>query len=425
MKRSVAVVPFAIIALLCSLSARGAEPLLKDRDLLAICGDSITEQKLYSVFIEDYLLMCKPAAEVQAVQFGWSGEVAPGFLSRMGSDCFVFKPTIATTFYGMNDGGYAALTPERSKKYHDAIHGIVETFKKAGVSRIVVGSPGVVDSYYFRRVPTPMPEEAGIYNKTLAQLSDLAKDVAEEEHVTFADVNGIMMDTMKKAKAKLGEKYEFAGRDGVHPGPNGHLVTAYAFLKALGCDGNIGTITLDMGGGKASATPGHTVVSSDSSSAEIESSRYPFCFFGEPGTPAATNEVIQFMPFNQDLNRFMLVVTNGSAEKMKVTWGSASKEFSKGDLEKGINLAAEFLDNPFCAQFQKVEATIRSQQNYETPTVKEMLHRIPQFEQLLPEEKESFQKIIAGAVAKDAKLRETAAAAVTPVRHTIKVQSAP
>ncbi len=28
------------------------------------------------------------------------------------------------------------------------------------------------------------------------------------------------------------------GRDGVHPDRNGHLVMAYAFLKALGCDGN-------------------------------------------------------------------------------------------------------------------------------------------------------------------------------------------
>ena len=48
---------------------------LKDTDFLAICGDSITEQKLYSLYIEDYLLMCRPHANLRAMQFGWGGEV--------------------------------------------------------------------------------------------------------------------------------------------------------------------------------------------------------------------------------------------------------------------------------------------------------------------------------------------------------------
>ena len=34
-----------------------AEVLLKSNDRLAICGDSITEQKMYSRIIEDYLTM--------------------------------------------------------------------------------------------------------------------------------------------------------------------------------------------------------------------------------------------------------------------------------------------------------------------------------------------------------------------------------
>src|SRR5688572_32451475 len=60
-----------------------AAATLKANDFLAVCGDSITEQKLYSVYIENYLLMCKPAGNLRAMQFGWGGEVAPGFLGRM------------------------------------------------------------------------------------------------------------------------------------------------------------------------------------------------------------------------------------------------------------------------------------------------------------------------------------------------------
>ncbi len=87
---------------------------------------------------------------------------------------------------------------------------------------------------------------------------------------------------------------------------------------------------------------------------ELESSRYPFCFYGDPSKTSATSGVIEFFPFNQDLNRLTLVVKE-PAGRYKVTWGKTSKEFSAEQLSTGINLAAEFIDNPFSEPFQKVE----------------------------------------------------------------------
>src|SRR5206468_7534137 len=165
-----------------------------------------------------------------------------------------------------------------------------------------------------------------------------------------------MLDVMTKAKAKYGEDYAIAGaKDGVHPDANGHLVMAYAFLKALGCDGNIGTITIDLAGNRADATDGHKIVSAKDGVVEIESTRYPFCVGGDPKDLNATAGIIEFFPFNQDLNRLMLVVTNPGAEKIKVTWGATSKEYPAAELAKGINLAADFPANPFGEPFKKVE----------------------------------------------------------------------
>src|SRR5205814_3452062 len=127
-----------------------------------------------------------------------------------------------------------------------------------------------------------------------------------------------MFDAMTKAKAKLGSNYAFAGGDGVHPGPNGHLAMAYAFLKGLGCDGNIGTITIDLASNKAQATAGHKVISFNNGSAEIESTRYPFCFFGDSSGPS-TRSAIEFLPFNEDLNRFRLIVKGATADEVKIT----------------------------------------------------------------------------------------------------------
>lgn len=412
-----------IAALVCfqaipSFAADG----LKEGDHVAIIGDSITEQKLYSVFMEDYLLMCKPVAGIKTTQFGWGGETSWGFFGRLENDLAPFKPTVATTCYGMNDGGYSPMNEGKAKQYRDAQKNIVENLKKKGLHLIVLGSPGVVDADTFHNKNT---EAALMYNKTLGALRDIDKELAQEEGVVFGDTYGAMMDVMTKAKAKYGKEYVLAGGDGVHPGPNGHLCMAYAYLKALGCDGNIGTITVDVLANKAEATEGHKVLSANNGSVEIESTRYPFCFFGaDPKSQDSTRGVLEFLPFNQDLNRLMLIVKNPGGDKVTVTWGKASKEFPAADLAKGINLAAEFLDSPFAEQFTKVESVIKGQQNYETRAVKELIHNLSAYREFAPTEKESLDRIAAGLVKHDEEMEAASTAAITPVKHTIKIEVA-
>lgn len=411
----------ASLALVLGLVAASlaAESKLHSGDYVAVIGDSITEQRLYSVFIEDYLLMCKPANELRATQFGWGGETAPGFARRMANDALRFKPNVATTCFGMNDGGYSPMDPAKAQRYREGQTSIVRQLKQAGVRLIVVGSPGCVDADTFGN---RNPERAAMYNKSLAELRDVACQVAKGEGVVFADVFDPMVRAMDKAKAKYGREYHVGGGDGVHPDRNGHLVMAYAFLKALGCDGNIGTITVDLAAGKAAASEGHSVLSFNQGQLEIESSRYPFCFYGDLANPSATRGMIEFIPFNEELNRLQLVVRGLKGEKVKVTWGNASKEFSANALENGINLAAEFLDNPFSEPFRKVEAKIAEQQAMEVGLIKTAMHNLPEYARLLPEEQPALERLADKLVEKDKEARNASAAAVTPVKHTIKLE---
>src|SRR3954453_4873726 len=117
--------------------------LLKKGDRLAICGDSITEQKMYSRMMETYLTVCMPEYNISVRQYGWSGEKAAGFLARMTNDCLRFKPTIATTCYGMNDHEYRPYEPRIGETYRTNTIAIVESFKNHG-ARVVLGSPGCV-----------------------------------------------------------------------------------------------------------------------------------------------------------------------------------------------------------------------------------------------------------------------------------------
>jgi lysophospholipase L1-like esterase len=210
-----------------------AESILPPDARLAVIGDSITEQKLYSKYIETYLLACTGRKDIKVFQFGWSGERAGGFAARLENDLAVFHPNVATTCYGMNDGSYKPYAPEIGAEYEKNMRAVIAGLQKVGVKAIAIGSPGGVDPDFFKR-PTI---EGGLYNQNLAQLRDIARKLAEENQQPFANVHDTMMDALPKAKAALGKEYGPFGGDGFHPAPSGQLLMAQAFLKVLGFDG--------------------------------------------------------------------------------------------------------------------------------------------------------------------------------------------
>jgi hypothetical protein len=318
----------------------------------------------------------------------------------------------------MNDGQYRLYEPSIGEEYERAMKEIVARVKEAGAVA-VVGSPGAVDTYSFKRDKLS-PKD---YNANLAQLRDIAHTIAAEAGMPFANVHDAMVNAMAKAKPVLGEAYDVCGGDGFHPQPNGHIVMAYAFLKGMGLDGEIGRITVDLKG-QSSATEGHSVISSSGGKVELESRRYPFCFEGDETKPASTRSIVPFVPFNEDLNRLTLIVKNLGADRATVAWGALKKSFSREALEKGINLAAEFPENPFSEPFRKVDERVARKQAFETPMIKEVITRFRGIQEMLPGDPEveaALEKLRSRLAAKDEDLHAQARAAVTPVRHTIEV----
>lgn len=399
---------------------------INSNDIIAMCGDSLTEQKLYTTFIETYLAVCQAGGPVHTAQFGWGGDSMRYLWSRGGpKPVLSIKPTVVTTLFGMNDGWYQPLCKESESFYRDGMIRLVNELKSNGVRLVIIGSPSAVDTETFRNDP----DKAKMYNHTLSQLGDIAKQVAADNGCRFANVHDVMIDVMAKAKKKYGAKYLVAGSDGVHPGANGHLVIAYVFLKAMGCDGDIGTITHDLKSGVSTVTDGHKVVSNSTGTITIESLRYPFCFSGKPDDPSATAGIIEFFPFNKDLNRLMLKVT-GVSEKsdtpVRVFWGNTSKVFSSGTLEKGINLAEEFTNNPFCEKFTKIQTEVLKKQTWETVFYKSYLSDIPAIQKDIidvnPELSKKIDRLEPALVKRQAQYAKALAADIVPVIHTLRFE---
>jgi lysophospholipase L1-like esterase len=417
----------ALLAIL-PLVASAADPVLKPGDRVAIVGDSITEQKLYSKFVETYLLACSGVPDLKVIQYGWSGERANGFADRLENDCAGFQPTVVTLCYGMNDGSYQPFNDQIGNAYESNMRRVLAGLAKLGVRSIVVGSPGAVDQHFFR--PNTMmgdrPSHVA-YNDNLAHLRDIDKRLAAEIKQPFANVHDAMFETMKKAQEALGSKYHVCGGDGFHPAPNGQLIMAYAFLKGLGVSGDIGTITVDMNA-KGSASEGHKVADSGAGSIVLESTRWPFCFDGDGKSPDSTRSISPFLPFNQDLNRLTLKVTNLDTPKGVVTWGEKTKEFTKEQLAAGINLAAEFDVTPFDKSFAELTGAVAAKQNFETYMIKSIITTFRNYPAELKADAElqaALKTVAARLHARQAELDAAARTKLVPVKHTITVAQLP
>jgi lysophospholipase L1-like esterase len=394
------------------LAPKTPAPLLQKGDRLAICGDSITEQRKYSLLMEAYIVAARSDLHVTVRQHGWSGEQAGGFLKRMDNDVLRFKPTIATTCYGMNDFRYVPKDEAIASAYRANQTAVVRKFKEAG-ARVVLGSSGTIHS-----VPPWVKSAKGTWqelNLALLNFRDINIEVAQAEQVAFADVYWPMLVKGHEARAKYGEGFKLEGNDGVHPGWAGHVMMATAFLEGLGLRGDIGQIDVDLASGKANARYGQRVMKAEGGVVSLRSFRIPASF--EPGDVTKDGTLaagVALADFQKKLNRLTLRVAGAKTAQLKVTWGDASKIFSAAELAKGVNLATEFPQNPTSPTFARIWKAVEEKQVYETKQIKTLFRS--------PEAKKDMEAVVKSSQVEFDRLAAVLKAAIKPVDSTLKVE---
>ena len=159
----------------------------------------------------------------------------------------------------------------------------------------------------------------------------------------------------------------------------------------------------------------------------IESTRYPFCFTGAEKDPNGMVSVLPFLPFNADLNRFTLIVKNLQSPRASVTWGKTTREFSREELAQGINLAAEFLDNPFSEPFARVLEGVSSKEEKEHHLIKGFMHNLLSVDLLGddPEAKAAVEVVRQHILKRLDQAQGDVQTLVVPVKHTITITPVP
>ena len=233
------------MAAFSGLSAESAQFYLKDGDRVVFYGDSITDQRLYTTFVETYAVTRFPKMKVQFIHSGVGGDRVTGgwggpIDTRLERDVFAYNPTVMTIMLGMNDGSYTNFNQKIFDQYTKGYEHIVASVKQHFPHiRLILIQPSPYDDV------TRPPVFAEGYNKVLLRYGEFVKELAARNGATVADLNAPVVAALEKAFATDTNIAAQIIGDRIHPGPAGHLLMASELLKAWKAPALVSAVEID------------------------------------------------------------------------------------------------------------------------------------------------------------------------------------
>ncbi|HEX9187146.1 MAG TPA: SGNH/GDSL hydrolase family protein [Vicinamibacteria bacterium] len=320
----------ATLLALCGAPARAAEPpapvTLGDEETVVFYGDSITEQNLYSAYLETFLAGRLPGKRIATFNFGWGGDTALGGTRRFGRDVAPVAPTLVFVNFGMNDGGYRPFQQRVYDAYLESQRALAAEIARAG-ARPVLFTTSPID-------PDRRPD-GDAYNGMLSRMADGVLAMGAELGAPVIDLFHPMLEVQRRAKQKSPGFTMIP--DSVHPDPVGHLVMAYLAMRRIDAPRVVGEIT--VAGGKvttsASASVSEVRARYDGAEFALELPFLPFY------VPPAARPALELVPFEDEVNRFRLRADVGPVADRWVLSvdGVATATLTPADLAAGVDLA--------------------------------------------------------------------------------------
>ncbi len=313
---------------------------LKDGDTVVFYGDSITNQRLYTVFIETFAATRFPTRRIRFVHSGWPGDQVGGGTggsadSRLDRDVIAYNPSVVTIMLGMNDGGYRPYAPELFENFAAGYEHIVQKLRTALPD---VRVSALQTSPYDDVTRPPMFE--GGYNAVLVRYGQFVRQLARRETLTFADLNTPVVKALEIANKKDADVARRLIPDRVHPSEGVHLLMAESLLKAWRAPALITSVELDAAAARM-IRAGNTEISG------IDAS-HGFSWTQEDAAlpmPVDTSEetlalAVHCSDFIASLNQQPLKVTGLAAGRYTLRIdGEFIGSFEAWKLARGINLA--------------------------------------------------------------------------------------
>ncbi|MGV3608989.1 MAG: SGNH/GDSL hydrolase family protein [Planctomycetaceae bacterium] len=346
----------AMLALCSASVASAADFFFKDGDVVVMIGDSITEQHLYSNYVEMWTVTRFPKWKLTFRNVGIGGDRSVGGNSRFARDVASYKPTAMTVDFGMNDGGYRDFSEDTFKPYMDGLQGMANQAKAANIRTAWV---------------TPQPLDNGdqgptalvAYNKTLEKFSEGVKTIADKNGGLFVDQFHPYLSVLDSARSK-GPKYDrITGGDAVHPGPPGQALMAASILKGLSFPTLVSAVEIDAAGGKVNSAINCKVDNVVAKDGGVSFSRLDESL---PFFPADAKSILTSTPILEELNKYTLKVTGLAAGNYEVRLGGKKvATHTAAELAAGANLAAGALqEGPVADQVKAITTAIENKNRF-------------------------------------------------------------
>ncbi len=344
-----------VMAVCCSASASAADFFFKDGDVVVMIGDSITEQHLYSNYVEMWTVTRFPNWKLTFRNVGIGGDRSPGGNGRFARDVLLHKPTAMTVDFGMNDGGYGGFNDNVFKPYMDGLQGMADKAKAANI-RVAWATPQPLDNG--DQGPTALTG----YNQTLEKLSDGVKVIADKNGGLFVDQFHPYLAVLDKARGKSPKYDRITAGDAVHPGPPGQALMAASILKGLSFPSLVSSAEIDAGS-KVVVAKNCTIENVIAKDGGLSFSRVDAAL---PFFPAEAVGILPHAPILEELNDYRLKVSGLAAGKYEVRIGGKKiAELTAEQLAAGANLAAAALtDGPIADQAKAVKAAVEAKNNF-------------------------------------------------------------
>lgn len=312
---------------------------LHSGDRVVFYGDSITAQRRYTRFVEDFIVSRYPHLKVDFYNAGVSGDTAEGghagdMETRVKRDVLPLHPTVVTIMLGMNDGRYTTEFEKNFEDYKTGYRRLVDTLRSdlPGV-RLLLIEPSPYDE-----IAHP-PVIAG-YNSVMVRYGAFVAQLGRELDVPVVNFNEAV-DNALRAGVKIDPR--MAGSllpDRIHPSEAGHWIMAAALVRGWNASPVVSSVAIDAAHTRVDHQENAAVSGLVETGSQLKWTQLDQSL---PLPLELNNAMTQFLLEISDipaLDRQMLQVTGLSAEAYTLAIdGKPVGTFSREEMASGINLA--------------------------------------------------------------------------------------
>jgi len=355
----------AMCLLFVAFPCTAADFFLKNGDKVVMMGDSITEQHLYSSYVEAWILTRFPAWDLKFFNVGVGGDNATGGAERFNRDVVSCGATAMTVNFGMNDCGgpgsnfdeprYSGLI--KIKEFATSMQKIADQAKAANIR---VAWCTTTPAEVMEKGPSVLP-----YILNLEKFSVAVKGIAAANgNALFIDQFHPFVAAIDKARA-ANPKNRIGGGDVVHPGPPGQTLMAAEILKgmsfpALVAEAEINAVSRQVVQSRNCTIEGLTVDVVGKIAFQQKDNALPFF----PGGDA--KNILKWAPILNEMNGYHMKVSGLKPGQYEIRLGGVKvAAYSAAELNTGVNLAAAVLAaGPIAEQVKAVETAISAKNSY-------------------------------------------------------------